>query len=120
MSSSRSLRAEYEQREQDLLHDLEQLVSLLRVYKNGYCEGRLLPYFVPCLRDLKEMVMQNRPRSEKVSVGDRIRNPYKGGMGSPINDCSFSHDVKTLLDRVKKNFYIYEDNYDGFRYRDLE
>lgn len=37
-------------------------------------------------------------------------------MGSPINDCSFSHVVDVLLGCIRKNFNIYEeDRYNGLQ-----
>lgn len=105
MSSSQSLRAEYEQRERDLLQDLDLLVSLL----SAEHEDSLARSFSTCLQDLQEMVTHNRPRSDKVFVGVSLRSPFRGGMGSPINDRFFPDPILLLFKRVADNAWLYQE-----------
>lgn len=96
------------ERERKLLADLRATVEELRKSSGSYCEDGLLRYFEPALSDLEAVINEDRPPDERAAALRRIKNPFGGGMGSPINDCTFSVTVKKLLDRIERNYRIYD------------
>ncbi|GCE09368.1 hypothetical protein [Dictyobacter aurantiacus] len=104
MSSYQSLQAEYQQHEQRLLQDLDQLVTLL----DKESEDRLARVFASYLQDLQEMVTQHRPRSEKASVAVSLQQLLQGGYGSPM-DRVFSDQIRSLFGRIFDHCWIYRE-----------
>ncbi|HEX4204914.1 MAG TPA: hypothetical protein VHZ51_12105 [Ktedonobacteraceae bacterium] len=104
MSSSQSLQAEYQQREQDLLQDLDQLVSLL----SDEHEDQLARLFATYLQNLQEMVMQHQPRSDKVSLAASLQRIIQAPNGSPL-DRPFSDQIQHLFGLIHDHCWIYRE-----------
>ncbi|MGX1805127.1 hypothetical protein ACWIGI_05385 [Nocardia sp. NPDC055321] len=94
-------------RERRLLADLTATVAALRARSGGYCEDGLLRYFGPALSALEAVLERDGPLDERKRVLADIRNPFGGGMGSPINDCTFSAEIDDLLEKIRQNYDIY-------------